>query len=471
VTGWTSNPSTDNDRDGCRDADEDIDDDGDGLIEIGTEAELDGVRYALDGAGKKLSMNGMLNTTGCGDGNSITSCSGYELITDISLAAYSNGEGWQPLGNDIDSSTDRCQGAPFSGTFEGNGWAINELNISRSAEDCVGLFGHIAASATIRNLTLYAETVIGKNKVGGLVGDGLEGARIVSSSVGVKEIIGINGSGGLLGGGINVTIISSSVVVEEISGSDYVGGLVGNDINVTIISSSVVVEEISGSDYIGGLVGNGFGAQIISSSVLLGNLRGRDRVGGLVGFGSEKRIISSSVVAGLIRGNSDVGGILGAFYNGALAFSYAITGPVSGNSNLGAIIGDNDSNIAVNSSYWDNETSGRNNGNPGEAKTTSELRTPTDYTGIYANWDNDTNIFGDGNDYPLAVWCDKDNSGSIEPDERTNDNRVWDFGNNNEYPAIRCTPISPAEWRSWWFLNGTSDPELNQTRLDDLLPP
>ena len=94
---------------------------------------------------------------------------------------------------------------------------------------------------------------------------------------------------------------------------------------------------------------------------------------------------------------------------------------------------------------------------------------PTGYTRIYADWDDETDIFGDG-DEPLAVWCDKDNSGSIEAGEETDDNRIWNFGTSSEYPAIRCTPIAPAEWRSWWFLNGTGEPQLDESRLDELLP-
>ena len=65
-------------------------------------------------------------------------------------------------------------------------------------------------------------------------------------------------------------------------------------------------------------------------------------------------------------------------------------------------------------------------------------------------------------DEPLAVWCDKDNSGSIEEGEDTDDNLIWDFGTSSEYPAIRCTPITPGEWRSWWSLDESGNPALNR---------
>ena len=43
----------------------------------------------------------------------------------------------------------------------------------------------------------------------------------------------------------------------------------------------------------------------------------------------------------------------------------------------------------------------------------SEIKTPTDYSGIYAEWDN-LDVIGD----------DRDDD-------------VWDFGANNEYPILK----------------------------------
>jgi len=169
-------------------------------------------------------------------------------------------------------------------------------------------------------------------------------------------------------------------------------------------------------------------------------------------------------VVGEVSGSYPIGGLAGDFFYGKFAYSYVISGGTSARMLVGDGAG---SGVA---SYWDSETSGVNNGNHGEAKTSDELRSPTGYTGIYASWDNGTNIFSDGEDHPLAVWCDKDNSGGIEAGEKTDDNRVWDFGTSSQYPAIRCTPIALADWRSWWFLDESDQPQLNQTRLDDLLP-
>ena len=459
------------DNDGTMDG-ADLDDDGDGLIELATAAELDEVRYALDGSGRRRTMGGTLNTSGCVDGGGTNICSGYELVRNISLAAYADnegGKGWQPLGHDTNPLLLPCQGAAFDGTFEGNGWTISDLNINRSGQDCVGLFGQIAAASEIRNLTLRAESVIGRNRVGGLMGDG-ENAQIYSSSVVVGEVSGRGSQvGGLVGDGEGARIYSSSVVVGVVSGTgSHVGGLVGFGVSAQIYSSSVVAAEVSGSDAVGGLVGVSVSARIHSSSVVVGEVSGDKSlllsyVSGLVGNGNLANITSSAVVVGEMSGNAFVGGLAGDFNSGKLAYSYVVSG--SSTPTLAGGIGG-----TGNASYWDSDTSEvSSEENIGEPKTSDELRNPTDYTGIYANWTKDMGIFGD-EDEPLAVWCDEDHSGSIEVDERSDDNRIWDFGTNMEYPAIECTPITPAEWRSWWFLNATNKPQLNRTRLDELLP-
>ena len=452
----------------------DVDDDGDGLIEIRTHEELDAVRYALDGSGRRSLDGGALDSTGCGDGSGVTSCSGYELVADISLATYADadgGKGWQPLGHDTGDDLG-CQGDAFEGTFEGNGWTISNLSISRSGQDCVGLFGHIAQNSEIRNLTLRAEAVIGKARVGGLVGSG-NGARIVSSSVVVAEVrgVGSNSVGGLVGFGNRASIHSSSVVVGEVRGNNYVGGLMGSGVNSRIHSSSVVMGQLikTGSGRaieIGGLVGNGQFAQIHSSSVVVDEVRGgsRDAIGGLMGSANDGRIVSSSVVVGEVIGSGFVGGLVGTFEDGKVAYSYVVSG-----SGTAMLVEQRNAQSTGVASYWDSDTSGVTSGNTGAPQTTNELRSPTNYTDIYASWDEDMDIFGN-EDEPLAVWCDRDHSGSIEEGENIDDNLIWDFGESDQYPAIRCTPIRPADWRDWWSLNASGKPQLDRDRLNQLLP-
>ena len=74
----------------------DVDDDGDGLVEIGTAAELDAIRDVPDGSGYRLD-NGSVRNRGCPPAG----CGGYELTADIDLASYSDGRGWEPIGDDL----------------------------------------------------------------------------------------------------------------------------------------------------------------------------------------------------------------------------------------------------------------------------------------------------------------------------------------------------------------------------------
>ncbi len=500
ITGGPFTITLDGDRDGELNH-VDIDDDGDGLIEIATAEELNAVRYALNGNGSRLSQDEELNTTGCGDGNSIISCSGYELVANISLAAYANannGTGWQPLGHDTDNNRNECQGPEFDGIFEGNGWTISDLIINRSDEDCIGLFGSISPNSVIRNLTLHAETVIGDDNVGGLVGNVRGGAQIASASVVVATVSGDNRIGGLVGHAGGARIVSSSVVVANVSGNnrigglvgrstsnlihsclvvagavrgtiDLVGGIVGQGLGVGIYSSLVVIAEVSGGSKIGGLTGgSGTLIQAVTSSVVVGKVSGTGGlVGGLIGTGFRMSIHSSSVVTSEVSGTGvTVGGLTGVFRQSGVSYSYVVSG-----SNTTMLAGDPHMGGGGPYSYWDSDTSGTTSGNNGGPKTSDQLREPTGYTGIYNKWDERDTKWRDKGHQLLPLWCDEDKNREITTDEQTDDNRVWDFGTPRDYPAIRCLPISPSEWRSWWYLNTTTNnPQLNRTRLDALLP-
>ena len=78
-TSFTSSPSNDIDRDGCEDAVEDVDNDGNGLIEITTEAMLNDMRYNLRGNSYATSTGDTGDNSGCGGQAGITECNGYEL--------------------------------------------------------------------------------------------------------------------------------------------------------------------------------------------------------------------------------------------------------------------------------------------------------------------------------------------------------------------------------------------------------
>ena len=250
--GAPSSPrSVDADGDGVADT-LDRDDDGDGLIELRTAEELYNVRYVLDGTGYRDSASAVNNSMGCGGRSGITTCAGYELLNNISLANYGGGVGWLPIGHDTASDDSGCQGGAFSGVFDGDGYAVVDLTINRPAEDCIGLFGQ--ATGEIRNLTVQGDNIIDRNRAGGLVGDGVR-SSITSSYAVVGAVTGTGAVGGLVGSGGDATITSSYAVVGAVTGTGAVGGLVGSGGDATITSSYAVVGAVTGSSSVGGLVG------------------------------------------------------------------------------------------------------------------------------------------------------------------------------------------------------------------------
>ena len=170
------------------------------------------------------------------------------------------------LVNDLNENTDGYAGigdsfAPigyrdniFTGSFDGGGYSITDIEIVRSAaEDGVALFGWVE-NATIENIHI------------------------------------------------------SGVLNTTDEDFQYYGGLVGitNPGTVTNCSSSVDVTTNGG--YSGGLVARHNGGTV-TDSYATGSVEGDDRVGGLVGLNRDT--ITDSYAVGLVTGNTLVGGLVG----------------------------------------------------------------------------------------------------------------------------------------------------------------
>ncbi len=404
------------------------DTDGDGLIEISSLAQLNAIRWDLDGDGAEVNGADVAYAAafpdaaagmGCptnSDDSDDSDCTGYELTADLDFDTdgdgdvdaadeyWHSGAGWDPIG-------------AFSATFEGNGHTIANLYINRSSGS-IGLFGSVSAGGQVRNVAVRDVAVTGSGEswvVGGLVGH-------------------------------NYGSISSSNVTGSVtsSGGGPVGGLVGNNgrhrSTGSIVSSyaTTMVTALGESQSAGGLVGYNGGSGSSSGSIVASYATGavtasgnNSEVGGLVGFnggsGSSRGSIVASYATGAVTGsgnNSDVGGLVGfnggsGSSRGSIVASYA-TGAVTGsgnNSDVGGLAGFNggsgSSTGNISNSYWNTETSGQASGSgDGVGKTTVELQTPTGYSGIYANWNRD--LDGDGT--------------ADDP---------WDFGTASEYPVVR----------------------------------
>ena len=301
----------DTDRDGVADVD-DVDDNGNGLIEIHNLDMFDHIRHNLAGTSYKTSSSASDNRTGAPEaetddcttatvdgGKSLYLC-GYELTTDLdfaiagSYAGDSVNDNWRPLDSSshaiaakdavnagFDGITD------FAGTFDGNGHSISNL-YSRGGGAKVGLFRSITADATIRSLgvvdaNLYARTSGGNNSDlnGTLVGQNNGGLIIASYAKGGSVNNFKGGSGGLVGNNKgNIIACYASVDINGSAKSDFsLGGLVGNngtdDKLIGKIVASYATGNVNGNDgneiFLGGLVG--YGGEI-TASYATGNVDG-----------------------------------------------------------------------------------------------------------------------------------------------------------------------------------------------------
>ena len=127
-------------------ADDDIDNDNDGLIEMCHLEDVFNMRHQNEG-------------TGCPD----DVCNGYELVRDLDFqdddsyistsnkVTWTTGEGWSNMGD-------------FAGILEGNGHSISNLfqNRARGSDDELGFINRLNTSGQIRNLN-FLRMNMGKN--------------------------------------------------------------------------------------------------------------------------------------------------------------------------------------------------------------------------------------------------------------------------------------------------------------------
>ena len=313
------------------------DTDSDGLIEVSSLAQLNAMRWDLNGDGAIDTSATTSDTTayntafprrdsrsgsrmGCP-----SACTGYELmnnldfdensdneITSADATYWNSGTGWDPIARDP-------AGQQFETTLKGNGHTIDNLFINRTSNN-QGLF------AAVGN------------------GGRIEALGVTNASVTASEYVGILS-------GNNYGEIVACYTTGSITGTNFIGGLAGlqsgrTGAPATITTSYSTASVTSNAANVGGLVGRTFQAA-----------------------GSSSTIINS----------------------------YS-TGAVS--STGGGLIGSNNSGTAT-ASYWDTSTSGRATSALGTGYATADLQAPTDYTAgsIYADWN--ANLDGQaGNDDP-----------------------------------------------------------------------
>ncbi len=261
---------------------------------------------------------------------------------------WNNNHGFNPIG----SST-----TPFTGSYDGQGYSINELYIYSTDGD-IGLFGS-SNSATLSNIVLTDCSVRGNDGTGGLVGDS------------------------------HNDTITNCCVSGSVDGDYANGGLIGRLTGGAISScySIANVTCISTGDRTGGLVGNVTSGASIDNCYAHGTVSGDNKVGGLVGQIDASTVTNCYSTAVVTCVNEFVGGLIS--------------------------ISENDATIT--NSYWNTETSGQSTSAGGAGKTTDEMKNLYMYhgdgwdfesetqNGTSNTWDMD--ISGSSNDgYPCLAW-------------------------------------------------------------------
>ncbi|MBL7188766.1 MAG: hypothetical protein ISS70_20765 [Phycisphaerae bacterium] len=318
----------------------------------------------------------------------------------------------------------------FMGVFDGHGWTISHLTIQ--GESDLGLFGQLAASSEVKNLTLLEVNITGFGSYRGAL-TARNGGRITDChSAGVVS----NGNwyfGGLVG--INWGALTNCNSSAAVNGGFFLGGLVGYNLYDGNINNCYSTGQISGGATAGGLVGSNEGTvtQCHSTGGAEGDFFGQ--VGGLVGNNSGT--IAASYSTGPSSGSWSVGGLVGCNAYGSITTSYS-SGPVQGFDYYhGGLVGSNvegiitacystgavsslyggaglvelNDNGTVTACFWDIQTSGQATSAGGTGKTTAEMQTASTF--LEAGWDfvdETANGTGDiwwileGQDYPRLWW-------------------------------------------------------------------
>ena len=408
----------------------DYDLDDDGLIEIDRLAQLDAVRWDLNGDGAVDTGTSVADTAkyraaypspavgmGCPladhDDDMATPnapvCTGYELTQDLDFdtdgdgatyttssagivagdagdAYYNGGQGWTPIGSGPSSANQ------FAATFDGKDKTISNLFINRTGTaGNIGLFGDIGGAGVVQNL-------------------------------GLPEVSVTNTAGGATGSlaGRNHGVVTNCYATGFVATTVPDGG---------VLTTGGLVAYIR----FGGKVTSSYAAVAVSSKYAsVTDTVGRNRIGGLAGriTRSDSAVIASYSTGPVTVGARDqAGALVGTItvLRGIIIASYA-TGPVTRN---GSAFGNMVTQYIsmVTDSYWDKGRVGAPDSSNPRGKTTRELQSPDGYTGIYANWNVDVDN------------ADGDNNTATGVDD------PWDFGTSRQYPVLKHGGLDPAQQR------------------------
>ena len=428
------------------------DTDDDGILDIYDAAPRDANEFARDTNGDGLyeicniqqlqAISTFTVTFATPDQPSTFMSRNYQLAQNIDASNFLD---FMPIGNCGPENDCLTSGDAhgFSGIFDGQGYVIQQLVANRPNLNGVGIFGVLAQSGLIINVNVEDALITGRDNVGGLVGANF--GTIYKSNTQDVTITATQKAGGLVGGNDGLIALSSANGI--VGGERGLGGLVGTMTGAVYYSHANT--NVSGKRGIGGLVGLSTYGYVLSSYAM-GSIFGLNNTGGLVGISTQTQIRNSYARAKVTASGESAGGLVGFHSLGVIKNSYSQSA-TSGNGLTGGLVGRNNGLIQFSfaknalsndptsgglvgaqlngqeiSTYWyaDSLTSGKNS-----AASIKML------TGEDTKWSPENLPSSDWLDY----FCDTNQNGFIDPDEKSSDNYIWSFGTKSDFPALRCT--------------------------------
>lgn len=223
----------------------------------------------------------------------------------------------------------------FGGIFEGNGYKIEDLNIT-GAGSAMGLFRYLQAGGSIRNLTVTGKVKPegSQNQVGGIVGinyGSLENCSFMGWVTGDNEVGGIAGVNAV-GGTIRRCNSKATVI-----GNHSTGGIVGNNYGTLNNCTNSGAINIYSTEVTYGL--EDITVESLEDINSTANMAAHTDSGGIAGISSGKIYYCANTgTVGYYHVGYNAGGIVGRLSQGYLQ-NCTNTGHIMGRKDVGGIAG------------------------------------------------------------------------------------------------------------------------------------
>lgn len=236
---------------------------------------------------------------------------GYHLPSDIQQTDFKNKV--VKLGNNVELEADWlpvASSAGFSGTFDGQGYTIGNLQIDKENLTAQGFFSTLSGGALVQNLTIGSGRVVCYDSGGGIVGLLMQ-SRVINCT---NEA--------------NISIISRAAVFDEITKERQdpsVGGIVGFSLQGVVVGcvNYGKIKSVSEASS-GGIVGFNYPFNFKDE-----NIGATDAGGYVIACANHGEIKGGKISAGIIGFNQNGShGAVGCFNNYAQS-EYAISNILS----------------------------------------------------------------------------------------------------------------------------------------------